>query len=178
MKTLLRELVSITPGYLYLVSSDPGSSESSEIIPWTFTQTNKTQSRIILDDYRSFETSWINQELAMCVARQTDDIFALEWKQNSFQATSDFELSSEVDVVIGQCGLTNKCADISCEHGGTCRHVSSAPHVYCDCDNTGGYTGATCRTSNTWRSCGQYLEFTGERSVLAITRTDWNDISL
>ena len=111
-----------------------------------------------------------------CVKRQNDDI--LEWKQNSFQATSDFELSSEADIVIGQCGLTNKCADISCEHGGTCRHVSIAPHVYCDCDNTGGYTGATCRTSNTWRSCGQYLEFTGERSVLAITRTDWNNISL
>ena len=95
------------------------------------------------------------------------------WKQKAWylQETSDFELSSEADVVIGQCGLTNKCAHISCEHGGTCRHVSTEPNVYCDCDNTGGYTGATCRTSNTWRSCGQYLDFTGERSVS--NNQDW-----
>ena len=53
----------------------------------------------------------------------------------------------------GRCGLTNKCARVTCEHGGACRHVTQAPHVYCDCDNTGGYSGATCRTSNTWRSC-------------------------
>ena len=84
MKTLLREPVSITPGYLYLVSSDPGSQK---IIPWTFTQTNKTQSRIILGDYRSFETSWINQELTvsavLCVSRDKLMIFSLSKKNKT-----------------------------------------------------------------------------------------------
>ena len=63
-----------------------GSPESSEIIPWTFTQTNKTQSRIIRGDYRSFETSWINQELAatvLCVSRDKLMIFSLSNKNKT-----------------------------------------------------------------------------------------------
>ena len=82
MKSFPRELVSITPGYLYLVSSDLGSPEYPEIIPWTFTQTNKTQSRIILNDYRSFETSWINQELAATALRVSRDKMTIFLNEN------------------------------------------------------------------------------------------------
>ena len=79
-----------------------------------------------------------------------------------FQSLADFELGSETGVVLGSCNLTNECDLITCEHGATCRHVSSSSQVYCDCDTT-GYTGAVCRTSNTWRSCHQFLQFTASR---------------
>ena len=72
----------------------------------------------------------------------------------------------------GRCALEDSCSKVRCENGGTCRHVARGGHgdtarggdVYCDCSTaTGGYTGATCRTSNTWRSCRQFLEFTQSR---------------
>ena len=76
----------------------------------------------------------------------------------------DYEVGSDSGVLLRRCELTNKCAEVTCEHGGRCRHVPRAPHVYCDCDNT-GYTGATCRTANSWRSCQQFLQFTRIRSA-------------
>ena len=87
---------------------------------------------------------------------------------------TDWEASSAAEVVSGQCALEDSCSKVRCENGGTCRHVARGGHgdtargghVYCDCSTaTGGYTGATCRTSNTWRSCRQLLEFTRSRWI-------------
>ena len=78
----------------------------------------------------------------------------------------------------GRCALEDSCSKVRCENGGTCRHVARGGHgdtvrggdVYCDCSTaTGGYTGATCRTSNTWRSCRQFLEFTQSRWASCIS---------
>ena len=75
----------------------------------------------------------------------------------------EYEVSRTEDVLVGECRLTNLCSDWLCHHGGQCRHLAlpgPGPGVRCDCDKT-GYSGGVCRTSQHWRSCQQFLQFSG-----------------
>ena len=75
----------------------------------------------------------------------------------------EYEVSRAEEVLVGECRLSNLCSDSLCHHGGSCRHLAvpgPGPRVFCDCENT-GYSGAVCRTSQHWRSCQQFLQFSG-----------------
>ena len=72
----------------------------------------------------------------------------------------EYERSSEEEVVVGECSLTNWCSGVECEHGGVCRQQSSGRgRVFCDYELTGGYSGGVCHSSHHWRSCQQFLQF-------------------
>ena len=58
----------------------------------------------------------------------------------------EYERSSEEEVLVGECRLTNLCAGLACHHGGECRQRSQAQgglEAFCDCELT-GYTGGVC----------------------------------
>ena len=77
----------------------------------------------------------------------------------------EYEVSRTEEVLVGECRLTNLCSERLCEHGGQCRHLAQpgpGPGVRCDCDQT-GYSGGVCRTSQHWRSCQQFLQFSGRK---------------
>lgn len=71
------------------------------------------------------------------------------------RSSSGWAISSQDDVLVGSCSLTDWCSPSPCEHGGTCKQRYD--HAYCDCQHT-GYSGAVCRTSLHWRSCMQFLQ--------------------
>ncbi|XP_068423350.1 contactin-associated protein-like 4 [Clinocottus analis] len=54
---------------------------------------------------------------------------------------------------IDMCGITDRCSQSHCEHGGSCSQSWSSFH--CNCSGT-GYSGATCHSSVYEQSCEAY----------------------
>ena len=75
-----------------------------------------------------------------------------------YRSSSGWSSSSQEDILVGSCSLTDRCSPSPCEHGGTCKQKYD--HAYCDCHHT-GYSGAVCHTSLQWRSCMQLLQARG-----------------
>ena len=73
----------------------------------------------------------------------------------------EYERSSEEEVEVGECRLTNLCSLVRCQHGGVCHQTPGSSGVFCDCHHT-GYSGAVCQSSRHWRSCQQFLQFSGQ----------------
>ncbi len=61
------------------------------------------------------------------------------------------------DVSFGRCySMRDRCSPNPCQHEGICNQTSR--EFFCDCEAT-GYTGATCQTSTSYRSCADFSRF-------------------
>lgn len=82
-----------------------------------------------------------------------------------FNSLSD---SNKHSVIIGSCGLIDRCTPNPCEHEGVCTQTWS--NFVCDCSNT-GYKGEICHASAYYLSCDMFKMYSNDDG-LVMTQID------